>query len=351
MSSQRVNSAALGGDAEDYYSFLPSDESMSDEEDTPPSPPPSGARPDPVEELAAAFASTSTSGSVVSRAVFTPIGSLNGGDASRQEPTRRRGNAKPPAPGVFSRGGGKELRLSPRSLQQHAARRSHLEDALDAAGRTDAMDDGETTTASDGEAPFRFQQKWRLRHADEEMQASSASPAPTLERVEGHAPEKKRLGRRPPVATGLGGRSAGGDGDEEDDAIEPDPLYDEQLDDADEKWVQINIHRRHTLLHATFTNQYRAAAAVNCRVKKDEILTYTTNGGSSVSASLPFHKRRNLASAAGNTTATATAGQQIARLLQADEFYPVACSDCGTMVGVFDRDQQYHFFNILPSNC
>ncbi|RLN48005.1 hypothetical protein BBJ28_00000393 [Nothophytophthora sp. Chile5] len=401
MSSQRVHNAALGGDAEDYYSFLPSDESMSDEEDAPPSPPPSGAKPDPVEELATAFASTSTSGSsVMSRAVFTPIGSLNGGDSPRQEPTKRRGDVKPPAPGVFSRGGGKELRLSPRSLQQHAARRSHLEEALDAAGRADAMDDGETTTATDGEAPFRFQQEWRVRNADEEMQASSASPAPTLERVEGHAPEKKRMGRRPPVATGIGGRSAGGDGDEEDDAIEPDPLYDEQLDAADEKWVQMNIRescddgvvegRRVAMLmrcsgcvphaggdrakgpetdatlccpccfvtvcmacerHATFTNQYRAAAAVNCRVKKDEILTYTSNGGSSVPASLPFHKRRNLASAAGSTTATATTGQQIARLLQADEFYPVACSDCGTMVGVFDRDQQYHFFNILPSNC
>ncbi|GMF26231.1 unnamed protein product [Phytophthora lilii] len=100
--------------------------------------------------------------------------------------------------------------------------------------------------------------------------------------------------------------------------------------------------------HATYTNQYRATAAMNCRVKKDEILTYTSEG-SRVPASLPFHKRQNLVS--DNKAGWSTSGQQIARLLQDDEFYPVACSDCGTMVGVFDKEQQYHFFNALPSNC
>jgi predicted nucleic-acid-binding Zn-ribbon protein len=101
--------------------------------------------------------------------------------------------------------------------------------------------------------------------------------------------------------------------------------------------------------HATYTNQYRATAAVNCRVKKEELLTYTTSEGSRVPASLPFHKRKTL-SAEGSTSAAST-GQQLARLLQEDEFYAVACSDCGTMVGVFDRDQRYHFFNALPSTC
>ncbi|RLN53118.1 hypothetical protein BBJ29_005642 [Phytophthora kernoviae] len=154
---------------------------------------------------------------------------------------------------------------------------------------------------------------------------------------------------------------------EESEVVEPDLLYDEQLDDADEKWVQAQLSKAETDAtlccpccfvtvcmacerHAQFMNQYRATAAINCRVKKEEILTYTTGESSSVPASLPFHKRRNLATSASNKTTTTT-GQQIAGLLQQNEFYPVACSDCGTMVGVFDRDQQYHFFNVLPSNC
>ncbi|KAK1931274.1 E2F-associated phosphoprotein [Phytophthora citrophthora] len=102
-----------------------------------------------------------------------------------------------------------------------------------------------------------------------------------------------------------------------------------------------------SLQHATYTNQYRSTAAINCRVKREEILTYTLSEGGRVADSQPFHKRQNLIT--GNISMST--GQQIAQLLQEDEFYPVSCSDCGTMVGVFDKHQQYHFFNALPSNC
>ncbi|KAH7472249.1 E2F-associated phosphoprotein [Phytophthora ramorum] len=334
-------------DTEDYFAFLPSDESMSDvEEDSASSA--AAATLDPVEELASAFA---YSGSIdSSRKVFTPIGSLNGRKSSKKEDTKARQPVKAPTPGVFDLGAGEELRVSPRALEQHHARRTQLQDALDTAT------DYKNGAGSGGEAPFRFK---RLKFEDE-MDVSGASPAPTVDRVEGHAPEKKRLGRR----CSAGSRASE---DSEDEMVEPDPLYDEQLDNADEQWVETNLRGAKpetdaTLCcpccfvtvcmvcerHATYTNQYRATAAINCRVKKDEILTYTSEG-SHVPASLPFHKRQNLA-ACGNR-ASITTGQQIARLLQEDEFYPVACSDCGTMVGVYDQNQQYHFFNALPSNC
>lgn len=105
--------------------------------------------------------------------------------------------------------------------------------------------------------------------------------------------------------------------------------------------VVLLLHR-----HVKFTNQYRSSAAVNCRIKKDEILTYTS-GAASASA-LPFQKRLNLASTRSTSTSS---GEAFSLLLTANEFYPVACSDCGTTVGVYDRHQQYHFFNVLPSNC
>ncbi|KAG7381314.1 hypothetical protein PHYPSEUDO_006200 [Phytophthora pseudosyringae] len=351
--------SAYSADSEDYFAFLPSDESMSDAEDAPASPAEAKSR-DPVDELASVFASSSSIG----RKILTPIGSLNGSKSTRQEAKKTRKEAKAPAPGVFDLGGGEALRVSARALEQHTARRTQLQEALDAAT------DGGMSDKDYGEAPFRFgtQHKRAVTFADE-LEVSSASPAPVVERVEGHAPGEKNLGRRRPAAMSEGEDDESGEDGEEDETVEPDPLYDEQLDDADEHWVQTNLRGARaakaetdaTLCcpccfvtvcmvcerHATYTNQYRAASAINCRVKRDEILTYTSTEGSRVPASLPFHKRQNLA--AGNKASTTS--QQIARLLQEDEFYPVACSDCGTMVGVFDRDQQYHFFNALPSNC
>ncbi|EGZ12422.1 hypothetical protein PHYSODRAFT_336850 [Phytophthora sojae] len=351
--------SAYSADSEDYYAFLPSDESMSDVEEAPVSPK-RDSNCDPVDELASVFASSSSIGS--SSKVLTPIGSLGGGGSTHKEAKANRKQTKDPAPGVFDLGGGQELRVSPRALEQHNARRTQLQAALDAATG------GGMSDANYGEAPFRFatQHKRVVKFADE-MDVVEASPAPETERVEGHAPEKKNFGRRQPRREEQGEEDSD---DSENETVEPDPLYDEQLDDADEQWVQTHFGGARaaksktdaTLCcpccfvtvcmicerHATYTNQYRATAAINCRVKKDEILAYTSSEGSRVPASLPFHKRQNLTE---GSKATTTTGQQIARLLQEDEFYPVACSDCGTMVGVFDREQQYHFFNALPSNC
>ncbi|OWZ17657.1 hypothetical protein PHMEG_0008368 [Phytophthora megakarya] len=342
--------SAYSADTEDYFAFLPSDESMSDAEDAPSSP--VAKIRVPVDELASVFASSSSIGT---SKVLMPIGSLNGSKATFRQTKKTREQAKISAPGVFDLGGGEQLKVSPRALELHNARRTQLQEALDAATGEIRID------ADGGEAPFRFmpQRKRVVRFAEDmEVDMSSASPAP-IERVETHAPEKKNLGRRQPTAKT----------EDDDEVVEPDPLYDEQLDDADENWVQTNLrgaraakHETDATLccpccfvtvcmvcerHATYTNQYRSTAAINCRVKKEEILTYTSNEGSRVPASRPLHKRQNLTG--GNKSPTAS--QQIGRVLQKDEFYPVACSDCGTVVGVFDQDQQYHFFNALPSNC
>ena len=33
-----------------------------------------------------------------------------------------------------------------------------------------------------------------------------------------------------------------------------------------------------------------------------------------------------------------------------DLFNPVRCSECSTVVGVYDTDEVYHFFNVLASH-
>lgn len=32
-------------------------------------------------------------------------------------------------------------------------------------------------------------------------------------------------------------------------------------------------------------------------------------------------------------------------------YHPVQCTECSTEVAVFDKDEVYHFFNILASHC
>lgn len=213
---------ASSADAEDYYAFLPSDESMSDVEDAPASPKRAGNR-DAVDDLASVFASSSSIG--CSSKILTPIGSLAGSGSAYKEKQCNRQQIKAPAPGVFALGGGQELRVSPRALEQHNARRTQLQAALDAA-TGDEMSDGEY-----GEAPFRFVTKHKrtVKFADE----MEVEEAPETERVEA----QKKLGRRQPA----GEEKEEGSDDSEEETVEPDPLYDGELDDADEQWVQTNF--------------------------------------------------------------------------------------------------------------
>ncbi len=47
-------------------------------------------------------------------------------------------------------------------------------------------------------------------------------------------------------------------------------------------------------------------------------------------------------------------GQQV-RPLEGDEesgpYHPVLCADCNTHIGVRDREEVYHFFNVIPGMC
>uniref|UniRef100_A0AAV1TQ02 E2F-associated phosphoprotein n=1 Tax=Peronospora matthiolae TaxID=2874970 RepID=A0AAV1TQ02_9STRA len=343
---------------DDYYAFLPSsDESMSDAEDVPFSAPIYN----PVEDFSSTSASSTNS--IQSRAdVLAPTSRLNPSihTDERPKPTRKQGNV--PLLRAVNPGGknNSEPNVSIRHLARHHARKTQLEDALDTAlgGKLN------------GEVPFRFAKQHNERIKDEvEEEISKASPARGIvPKVEKCAPEKKHLGRRRPVSGREERKSE--DESDEDERFEPDPLFDKQLDDADKQWVQNHFrgalstqHETDATLccpccfltvcmicerHITYTNQYRATTAINCRVKRDDILTYTSSG-SGVPASMPFHMRKNVNAGNGRVTVASTPGREIAMVLQADEFYAVVCSDCGTMVGVFDQDQHYHFFNALPS--
>lgn len=77
--------------------------------------------------------------------------------------------------------------------------------------------------------------------------------------------------------------------------------------------------------HQIYKNQYRAMFVMNCRPILTEELHYKSKA----------KKKRK---------------QQ--QEVEMDEMYhPVRCSECNTEVGVYDKDEIYHFFNVLASRA
>ncbi|XP_021169003.1 E2F-associated phosphoprotein isoform X2 [Fundulus heteroclitus] len=95
--------------------------------------------------------------------------------------------------------------------------------------------------------------------------------------------------------------------------------------------------------HEKYRTQYRAMFVMNCTVETDEVLRYKTQ-----QQKTPRKRRRgqNPEGPPNGATSPMPAG------MDSDEIYhPVKCSECSTEVAVFDKDEVYHFFNILASHC
>lgn len=220
-----VSFAAYDVDTEDYYAYLPSDGSISDDEDAFASSVASKTH-DPVNELTSVIATSSCIGSAsAAHMVMKPIGNISGSKHTLQDALKTQKPSPSLTEGVFSIGGGKVRKVSRYTLEQHHIRKVQLQEAMAAA----TLNEDTMTDQSFQEAPFRFVAPLKPKEtASNEADCSSASPGPVIERMEGHAPEKQQMGKRTSSAT------------QEGDEKESDPLYDEQLDDVDEQWVQTN---------------------------------------------------------------------------------------------------------------
>lgn len=83
--------------------------------------------------------------------------------------------------------------------------------------------------------------------------------------------------------------------------------------------------------HDTYKSQYRAMFVMNCTVDFKELLKYPQVNNK--------RKRKKQKSSATQDTSSETE----------DKFHPVKCNECNTVVGVYDTDEIYHFFNVLAS--
>ncbi|XP_020573082.1 E2F-associated phosphoprotein [Phalaenopsis equestris] len=163
---------------------------------------------------------------------------------------------------------------------------------------------------------------------------------------ESEAPERRPMGRdlEPPPTDP---RELISSDDEIDYSIKPE-FYDPLLDVKDEQWMNKQRKGRtsdavlscpacFTTLcfdcqrHEKYVTQYRAMFVVNCTIRTDQILREQSKSkrkSKKLSDSGKFHQDYN-----DNMV-----------------FHPVCCSVCSTEVGVFDKDEVYHFFNVIPSN-
>ncbi|XP_077395837.1 E2F-associated phosphoprotein [Festucalex cinctus] len=92
--------------------------------------------------------------------------------------------------------------------------------------------------------------------------------------------------------------------------------------------------------HEKYRTQYRAMFVMNCSVNKEQVLRYKKPP-----VRTPRNRKRGGKDEAAATMTTTPAG------MDADEVYhPVQCSECSTEVAVLDKDDVYHFFNILSSH-
>ncbi|GFN85049.1 E2f-associated phosphoprotein [Plakobranchus ocellatus] len=144
-----------------------------------------------------------------------------------------------------------------------------------------------------------------------------------------------------------------------------DLLYDPDMDDKDQRWVdkQRQSHRSlasgkigkkansDALLdcpacmttlcidcqrHETHKHQYRAMFVMNCTVDTSETLECPEQ---------PKKKKKK-----GKTQSRQQVEESGSNTTNKDLFNPVRCTECSTVVGVYDIDEVYHFFNVLASH-
>ncbi|TNN41969.1 E2F-associated phosphoprotein [Liparis tanakae] len=108
--------------------------------------------------------------------------------------------------------------------------------------------------------------------------------------------------------------------------------------------------------HEKYRTQYRAMFVMNCTVKRDEALRYKTQPEATARKKGRRKRRRGgreeEEEAAVDPPMDETPAQPAPAGMDADEVYhPVRCTECSTEVAVFDKEEVYHFFNILASHC
>lgn len=106
--------------------------------------------------------------------------------------------------------------------------------------------------------------------------------------------------------------------------------------------------------HDIYQNQYRAMFVSNCSVDKTELLKIpqqqTKQKSKKKNKKVKFSNSETSDGNKNRETSEETKDSETqAAENKEDMFHPVRCIECNTVVGVYDNDEVYHFFNVLAS--
>lgn len=90
--------------------------------------------------------------------------------------------------------------------------------------------------------------------------------------------------------------------------------------------------------HETYRTQYRAMFVMNCSVTKEEILKYKG----------PLNKKTKKVHKKIKQNSESVTGLE--KQEEEEIYHPVKCTECSTEVAVLDKDEVFHFFNVLASH-
>lgn len=90
--------------------------------------------------------------------------------------------------------------------------------------------------------------------------------------------------------------------------------------------------------HESYRTQYRAMFVMNCTVNKEEVLKFPEQ---------PIKNRRRARKKMKTPSVESTMQTQSKDV---EMYHPVKCNECSTEVAVYDKEEVYHFFNVLASH-
>lgn len=100
--------------------------------------------------------------------------------------------------------------------------------------------------------------------------------------------------------------------------------------------------------HEKYRTQYRAMFVMNCIVNKEDILRY--KAPQKKQKRLRKKRRHDQTDTEPTSAQPGTTDSRLGGMDEDEIYHPVLCTECSTEVAVYDKDEVYHFFNILASH-
>ena len=109
--------------------------------------------------------------------------------------------------------------------------------------------------------------------------------------------------------------------------------------------------------HEVYRHQFRAMFVTNCHILRDQVLKYVPRlskkqrrkrrrkgrGRGEVEKEVRGEEEEEEGGGGGGERGGGGGGDK------GEDYHPVHCAECNTEVAVYDKDEVFHFFNVLAS--